>query len=195
MFDRTQTSDGARQGTLTGTVTAGGATSLTDSGASFDTFEDGLASMFVTKVAVLDGTVETVGITSNTGTVLTTASWPTTPAVGDTYHIGTVDFRLWLGGIDAGIAAQKRFCEVLFGFQPGTGTFEFGITDTEGTGSDIEDEDSFSVTEDVSAVTTALIFPNSRAFRVSPFVKALARNCHCSLDDIEIEYQLLRRML
>lgn len=79
--------------TLTGNPTAATANSLTDSGATFDTDDDGLDQIPVIVVSE-NGTVQRNIITSNTGTVLTLRdNWSVTPDASWTYYIGTINWE------------------------------------------------------------------------------------------------------
>lgn len=80
----------------TGTVTSATSTTLTDSTATFGTSDELVGA----PVAITSGTGKTEyrQITSHTNTQLTVASWGTTPAAGDTYKIGAIEYQ-WKGGI------------------------------------------------------------------------------------------------
>ncbi len=84
---------GSTEFTLKGTVTASDPSTLTDSGATFDTDGDGLAEIVV--IADMgDGTYQRNTIASNTGTVLTlNSNWAVNPPVGTVYYIGSPDFQ------------------------------------------------------------------------------------------------------
>lgn len=76
---------GAVSGTVTGNPTSSTSTTLTDSGASFNTTGSGLTGLWV----YLDGeTPEYRQITSNTGTQITVSpAWTTNPISADDYYI------------------------------------------------------------------------------------------------------------
>jgi hypothetical protein len=87
MFDGEN--DGVEEGTMTGTFTASASSisSITDSGATFDTTGGGLAER---KITILDANDRMVGstrprITANTGTALTLSSSVAGLTIGDTY--------------------------------------------------------------------------------------------------------------
>ncbi len=88
-IDSAATNDGAGStSTVTGTVTASDATSLTDSSATYT--DDVLGC----RVVILSGTgINSTGfISARTATKITVESaWSTTPAVGDTYAIAYID--------------------------------------------------------------------------------------------------------
>ncbi len=93
------TTDGARLAnggttfTLDGTVTSATSTTLTDSGATFDTDDAGLDELVVLAIAP-DNHVQRRIISSNTGTVLTVSqAWDQTPTSDYTYVIATPDFK------------------------------------------------------------------------------------------------------
>ena len=82
---------GASSGTLSGTVTSGGNTTLTDSTATFDTTDDGLKDVYVSKFNSLKVFTEERRIDSNTGTALTVdTAWDDNPVAGDTYEVGCI---------------------------------------------------------------------------------------------------------
>lgn len=99
--------DGVPSGTKTATVTAGDATTVTAGAASFYALEDDLLGIPVTIIRVADGTSETQTITANSGTVITVASWTTTPAVGDTIYVGAIQATLHLNRMDFGTTGYK----------------------------------------------------------------------------------------
>ena len=103
-----QTQDGLSVGagsyTTSGTVTASGATSLTDTGATFPATASGNRHFLHAYVEMTSGTSEGQirEVSASTATVLTLGNaWTTNPAVGDTYrlfvitgHVDTGDLRL-----------------------------------------------------------------------------------------------------
>jgi hypothetical protein len=88
-----QVEGAAITGQLTGTATAGGASTLTDAGATFQTTNNGLAGV---PVRILSGTgigQERI-IQSNTGTQLTVSSaWSTQPDATSVYLIGYIESK------------------------------------------------------------------------------------------------------
>ena len=88
-----QVEGAATTGTLTGTATGGGAATLTDAGASFQTTDNGLAGV---PVYILSGTgsgQERI-IQSNTGTQFTVSqAWVTQPDATSVYLIGYIESR------------------------------------------------------------------------------------------------------
>lgn len=79
-------------GTVTGSPTSSTNTTLTDSGATFYTTNDGLKGVWVAVVSS-DGTIQYRQISSNTGTALTVGTaWGTNPTTSDTYYIGYLIF-------------------------------------------------------------------------------------------------------
>lgn len=85
---------GASSGTLKGTITSLGTTTLTDSGAVFDTTEDGLEDVRVSRYDVYGDFIEDRRIVSNTGTILTVESaWTAAFTPGETYEIGSIPWK------------------------------------------------------------------------------------------------------
>jgi len=80
--------NGIESGTVTGTTTSSTSTTLTDSGATFNTTNAGLTGLWV----YLDNeNGEYRQITSNTGTQLTVSpAWTTNPIAGDVYYIAYI---------------------------------------------------------------------------------------------------------
>ena len=77
----------APNGTVTGNPTSATRTTMTASGAIFDTIGDGLKGAYIT--VDHDTFIESRQIKSNTGTVITTiAPWDLIPSANDTYYIG-----------------------------------------------------------------------------------------------------------
>lgn len=88
--DDVGTVDGGTTG-YNGTVTSGGASSLTDSSAAFDTANDGISGMFV-RIYEGTGSGQTKEIVSNTSAVLTLDSaWNIVPDTTSKYTIGGID--------------------------------------------------------------------------------------------------------
>lgn len=82
---------GASSGTLTGTSTAIGTATVTDSGASFYTTGDGLKDVYVSLFDTTGAFKESQKISSNTGTIITVdTNWTTSPVAGWTYEIGSI---------------------------------------------------------------------------------------------------------
>lgn len=96
----TKYTDGARvdnggttQFTVSGTLTAGSATTVTDSGATFDTTGSGLKDLYLYLVSA-SGAVQRRRIASNTGTTITPVSaWEATPDMTYGYAIGAAHFE------------------------------------------------------------------------------------------------------
>lgn len=96
-------------GTLTGTATAGDATSLTDSAAGFDTTGEGLIDVEVWVKQASTDTTQVATITTNTGTKVSVASWPTfTPVAGDTYAIGSIGEEFKTGRLDFDVPEMDK---------------------------------------------------------------------------------------
>jgi len=98
---------------FSGTATAGGASTLTDSGASFAAIPVG------TIVAITGGTGkgQTRAIASHTGTVLTVSSaWTTQPDTTSTYLVGAIeyDFRGGIFAMAPGKTEHERGFELTF---------------------------------------------------------------------------------
>jgi hypothetical protein len=88
-----QVEGAATSGQLTGTATAGGASTLTDGGASFQTTNNGLAGVPVCIIAGTGEGQERI-IQSNTGTQLTVSSaWSTQPDATSVYLIGYIESK------------------------------------------------------------------------------------------------------
>jgi len=77
-------------GDVEGTITGAGATTLTDTGATFYTTGDGLKDIYVSVFDSNGDFVEEKQISSNTANILTVAAWVTTPTVGYTYEVGSI---------------------------------------------------------------------------------------------------------
>ena len=107
---------GADSGTLSGTVTGGTSTTLTDSGASFYTSDDGLKDVYVSIFDSNSDFVEEQQISSNTGTVLTTDTWTTTPTTSHTYEIGSIRWYWKSKVFDFGADTSKCIRNVLINF-------------------------------------------------------------------------------
>jgi hypothetical protein len=104
-------------GTLEGTITGATATTLTDSGASFYTTDDGHADVYVSIFDTDNAFVEEKQISSNTGTVLTVAAWDTTPTVGYTYEIGSIRWYWKSKVLDFETNDSKTLNKVLMNFK------------------------------------------------------------------------------
>ncbi len=89
MYDNwTGYENAAASGTVTGTPTSSASTTLTDSGATFNTTGDGLAGAWV---FVDNDNYEYRQITSNTATIITVVNaWTTNPITTDDYYIGYI---------------------------------------------------------------------------------------------------------
>jgi hypothetical protein len=107
--------DGVPSGTASGTVTASGNTTLTDSTAAFVTTGGGLIERYVYAISQDRLTIQRRRITANTATQLTvTPAWSNNPNTTYTYVIGGVDFQLdtpWMPG--PSVFIKKRY-EFLF---------------------------------------------------------------------------------
>ena len=85
--------NGIQSGTVTGNPTSSASTTLTDSGATFNTTGDGLKGLWV---YISKDAGEWRQITSNTSTAITVSSaWTVNPVVADTYYIAYIipDFQ------------------------------------------------------------------------------------------------------
>ena len=103
-------------GTLSGTITAADATSLTDTGATFYTTDDGHKDVYV-YIFDTDGVFqEKKRISTNTSNKLTVAAWDTIPTVGWTYEIGCNKWHRESKTFDFGVDNQKTVHDVLIGF-------------------------------------------------------------------------------
>lgn len=110
--------DGVTSGTVTGTITARSPTTVTVATASFRTTGDTLKGIPLTLVRAADGSIETVEITSNTGTVITHAAFSGTASViGDTIYVGAIEAILSLGRSDARAAGIKRWHDIAVLFE------------------------------------------------------------------------------
>lgn len=110
-FDQIGTTLGAPPtGTIKGTATAGTATTITDSGASFTTAGEGLKGVPVTIVRASNGSEETRVILSNTATVLTTTEFAgVAPTATDAYKIGGPPTRYITGRLSFGDPVRKKY--------------------------------------------------------------------------------------
>jgi hypothetical protein len=96
---------------LTGTVTSGGATNLTSTGAAWNTSMPGVP----VKLIRAAGTTETQLIVSNTADALTTTAWVgAVPIAGDTYEIGPIETTIRTGRIDFGDGSRKKRIQALW---------------------------------------------------------------------------------
>ena len=103
--------------TVEGTITSANATTLTETGALFDTDGDGLKDVYVS-IYNADGTfVEEQKITSNTADTLTVGAWDTTPTVGFTYEIGSIKFYYKSKVFDFDSDESKTLETVLINFK------------------------------------------------------------------------------
>jgi hypothetical protein len=82
--------NGATSGTVTGSPTSSGATTLTDTGATFYTTNDGLKGVYVCVENATTKNLQCRRITSNTGTQLTVDAWASNPTTSDTYFVGYI---------------------------------------------------------------------------------------------------------
>lgn len=90
-FGGTRQLDGTASGTIAGTATASGATSLTDGAAAFLNTGDKLKGI---PVVAFTAPFQMRIITTNTATVLTIDSaWTSNPTVGTKYRVGAVETR------------------------------------------------------------------------------------------------------
>ncbi len=109
------TNDGVPSGTTgAGTVTAAGASTLTDANATFSTVGGKLIERYVYHIPAV-GDVQRRRITGNTSTVLTvTPVWGQALVVGDTYVVGAIDWQLDTPWGKGGAAFVKKRFEFLF---------------------------------------------------------------------------------
>ncbi len=92
-----------------GTVTAGTASTLTDSTAAWITTSPALTGVAVQKISATTGASETHIISSNTATALTICdTWTANPAAGDTYYVGGIPSDLRTGRIFCGTVERKK---------------------------------------------------------------------------------------
>ncbi len=108
---------GGASGTLEGTVTSSGNTTLTDSTASFYITNDGLKDLYVSLFNSSGNFVEERKISSNTGTQLTVdTAWTTNPDTTYTYEIGSIRWS-WKSKIfDYGIEEDKVVRNAILNF-------------------------------------------------------------------------------
>ncbi|MFA4972095.1 MAG: hypothetical protein WC683_05745 [bacterium] len=86
--------------TRSGTVTSGGATTCTDSTASFYATNDDLIGCPVWVTDATGGNAQLRWVTANTGTQLTVgAAWDSNPAAGWKYYVGGIGFRVVSAGV------------------------------------------------------------------------------------------------
>ena len=179
--------DGVTSGTESGTATGGSATSVTDTTAAFRTTGDGLTDITATIRAAGTNNYESQEISSNTGTILTTATFTTTPASGDTYYVGAIEGILSLGRFDFDDAGYKRFHAINFEFQSQTHTASLLL--------------GFTVDGDTQP-TTVTSFSQSGIFRISvpvnrigvgisPYIRTVGTDHPFEILKVEIDYDLL----
>ncbi|KKM95172.1 hypothetical protein LCGC14_1190880 [marine sediment metagenome] len=123
--------DGPSTGTVTGTITAVSTSPslIEDSAAAFDITGIGLRGIPLTIVRASDGAEQTVTISRNTATQMTsTDPWDWLPSVGDTYRIGQIDAYYRTGWINAGMDSALKKLEHI------TTTFEVEDGGTLGVG-------------------------------------------------------------
>lgn len=115
-YSGTRGLDGTTHGTIAGTATAGGASTLTDAGAAFWTTGVGLKGVPVSIIGGA-GRGQTRIIASNTATVLTTsAAWTTQPDATSVYRVGAMETRskyVWQS-FDAGSRQAAQACRVYY---------------------------------------------------------------------------------
>ncbi len=130
--------DGPSTGTVSGALTAVSTSPslIEDSSAAFDTTGIGLRGMPLTVVRAADGAEQTITISRNTATQITSIDpWDGLPEVGDTYRIGQIDAYYRTGWIDTGAdSALKKLEHVTstFAVEDG-GTLNVGIYKDMGT--------------------------------------------------------------
>jgi len=85
--------NGAESGTVTGNPTSSASTTLTDTGATFNTTLDGLAGVWV--IADCSDTLQYRRISSNTATVLTVdTAWDSNPTTSCDYYVSYIIFDI-----------------------------------------------------------------------------------------------------
>lgn len=109
---------GASSGTLSGTITTLGASTLTDSTATFFTTEDGLKDVPVTRYDSNGDYIEERLIASNTATQITVSNaWSTSYTAGETYEVGGI-FWDWKSKVfDFNTNNSKEIRDILLNFK------------------------------------------------------------------------------
>ena len=179
--------DGPVSGTITGTATGGGDTTITDSGAAFHTTGEMLRDLPAT--CEKDGPLfETKLIASNTATALTTASFTSDPAAADVYHVGAITGILSFARLDMGKSFVKAFQAINVEFQKQTAAVELIIGYT--IDGDTEPTTIYSL---VQTGGFFLSIPVERTgVGISPYIKILGTGAAFELIKLEVEYlQLL----
>lgn len=175
--------DGVTAGTETGTLSAATSTTITDSAASFRTTGDGLLGIPAT-VQDSTGAYQTQEVTSNTGTAITTASWSTTPSIGQTYYVGAIEGILSLGRFDCGESGQKRFIRLNVEFQSSSNSVPISL--------------GFTIDGDSAPTSFQLHSTNGRfngsitvnriGIGLSPFIRVMGTDATLEVLRIEIDY-------
>ena len=182
--------DGVSSGTETGTATGGTPTTITDSGAAFRTTGDGLLGISAT---VQSGTssYESQEISSNTATALTTSTWTTTPASGNTYYVGAIEGILSLGRIDCDSAGNKRFLRLSFEFQSQSHSVPLLLGYT----IDGDTEPTTVVSLSQSGIFRASILINRIGIGIAPYIRHVGVNHGFEILRIELDYtELVSRL-
>ena len=179
--------DGVTSGTESGTATGGTSTTVTDTGAAFRTTGNGLTDITATVRAAGTNSYESQEISSNTGTILTTATFTTAPAASDAYYVGAIEGILSLGRFDFDDAGYKRFHAINFEFQSQSHSIQLLL--------------GFTVDGDTQP-STITAFSQSSIFRISvpvnrigvgisPYIRTVGVDHPFEILKVEIDYDLL----
>ena len=182
--------DGIMSGTVSGTATGGAATTVTVGAAAFKTTEDSLIGRNVTVVRASDGTIQHALIVSNTGTVITVASWPTfTPASGDTVYVGAIHAILHLGEYDLGSPQAKRLNRVYFMHEEVNHSWRLGCQ------KDDDSSRSNYVTRNLNNKFRSRFNVSRRGYKFSPFVEGVHPTLALDLQEIHFEPKEVRGVI
>lgn len=176
--------DGPQSGTATGTLTARTATTLTDSGAAFNTTGDGLIGQVVT-VRHSATSYESRVITANTATELTVATWTSTPAVGARYFVGSIQSTLTLAPWDGGNPEEKRWLRMngSWALQTHTTPIRVGFT--------LDDQatpPTYTGTEQTMGDVRFSEGVNDRAVEAAPHFDCIGTSAPMEMKGVDIEW-------
>lgn len=150
------TAEGVYAGDLTGTVTSGDATVLTDSGATFDTTIDGPAGAPFLRTDSSGSDLDTNRVYSATATALTPYYYDaSTVSAGDLLYVGIVPAVARTGKFSFGTAALKRVRQMVLEFDSGYNTtLEVSEAEDDGSYSTLENVDMSSAVRDIIPVNS-----------------------------------------
>ena len=183
--NRATQADGPISGTITGTATAGAATTLTDSAAAFYTTNDGLTGLVIT-VRHSATSYESRIISSNTGTVVTVSSaWTTNPVSGERYFIGAIQATLTLAPVDAGDVGEKTWYRINGSWARQTHTVPIRI------GFTLDDQTTpptYTGDEETMGDVRFSVGVNDRAVECAPHLDLIGTSAPIELKSLEMDY-------